>query len=332
MRQRLILHIGSHKTGSTALQILLAQNRRRLKRAGVLFPRRIMRPGLIGGVHSDLRDAALRVAGYAAPGGPGSPDLDALLDAYGDRIARSGAKAAILSCEDWSRPKNLFAPGLARLGARFDVQAIYFARRADAYAESLYRQLVRNQRLGDVSCKRYAETRAATWLGERSRMLDFWADAFGADAVTAIPYEPAVPGFDVAAAFFAAAGLGDVAQAIGPPRRRANPSLSRVQTEFVRRANAEGLRLSWAQMQALRRFGRAPGGFLGDTTRRRIAAATADDLERMRRRYVRDGRQTFFPAPPEREPGQAEDWEQRIDPDFERRLRRLLFLPPPEPG
>ncbi len=317
MRRRLILHIGPHKTGSSALQRHLALNRRALAARGVTFPRPVRPVGWLGSVHRDLCEPQT------------AAELQALVAAYAERIDASGAETAILSAEGLGAAQRDHTAALARLGDAFDVRVITFVRRMDFFLESLYRQLIRNQNsLDRREFRPFANWRLNNGQTDRVALLDRWEMAFGAGSVVAIPYEPAVPGFDVIDRFAAAAGLQAAMQ--GLPRWHrlpVNSSLSRSQAEFLRRVNNRGRRLSRCQIALLGRFGRDGGAYLGRDSHAAMVAQGEAELEDIRRRHVADGRRVMFPTPPEREPPQTEDWDHRLDPAFERRMRRLLLVP-----
>ena len=257
MRRRLILHIGPHKTGTSALQRHLALNRRALAARGVAYPRPIRPVGPLGSVHRDL----------AEPGD--EAERAALIAAYGARIADSGAATTILSAEGLGAGNRDHAAALAPLGDGADVRVVVYIRRIDLFLESLYRQMIRNQ----VSMERrefrpFANWRLKRGQADRVALLERWERVFGPGAVVAVPYEPAVPGFDVIDRFAAAAGLE--AQMAGLRRWHrlpVNRSLSRSQAEFIRRMNNDGARLSRTQIALLSLSNRDGGAYLGAESR-----------------------------------------------------------------
>ncbi|MEM9268864.1 MAG: hypothetical protein AAGA78_08005, partial [Pseudomonadota bacterium] len=138
MRQRVVLHIGTHRTASTSLQTWLWLNRPALSALGVWYPRPQDRRGFRGAKHGDLRLAAL------AEGRQSARDrFEPLLTAYFEAIAQRGAPITVLSCEGWSARENHFAPRFAPLAERFDVTVVAFVRRPDFWLESMYRHRIR---------------------------------------------------------------------------------------------------------------------------------------------------------------------------------------------
>lgn len=138
--QRLVLHLGLHKTGSTHLQHHLARHRGALAERGVLVPktgwdnRPPLRRGALTG-HQGLA-AALR-SGDEAP-----------FTELAREIRQSRAHDVVLSCENLAFPTHARRADLIeRLADRlgFDrVEIVALARRPDAQAESFYRETVLN--------------------------------------------------------------------------------------------------------------------------------------------------------------------------------------------
>ena len=89
----LLIHVGRHKTGTTAVQEQLQRLRRPLQRRGILVPHT--------GLHQQqhLLFPAVLVPGHPAlPPGP-SPDLDTLLGQLDDEWKRSNSLCCLLSSE-----------------------------------------------------------------------------------------------------------------------------------------------------------------------------------------------------------------------------------------
>lgn len=298
MRQRLILHIGTHKTGSTTIQNYFYFNRLWLRPMGIHYPKPLMGPLFYVNNHKDLRDTA-RLEGKPH-GAHEHPDLgphDARLAAYTNAIIEAGAPISILSCEGWSSILNRYAHRLAPLKNRFEIKVIAFMRRPDHWAEAFYRQRVANLTHRETTPFKafVAQDPMQTYLFDRKQLFGWWAEAFGLENLTVIPYEPAVAGFDLLTRFFDAANLP-----AGLPRNllfrhaRANPTLSRAQAEALRVANENG---------------RSPGrpkadlgveaSYFDAGERAAILARAAPDMQAITRLYVRDGRKALFPEEPE---------------------------------
>lgn len=138
---RLVLHLGLHKTGTTFLQHALLSRRTALEKARVFLPE-------TGLAEPD--------AARPRPGGfPGHQGLlaahrqgdDALWRAFYREVIAARPETTVISCEnmlmptDPSRAKAIPAL-MARLAGFGRVELVAFGRRADAYAEALYKEWV----------------------------------------------------------------------------------------------------------------------------------------------------------------------------------------------
>lgn len=134
--RRCFLHIGTHKTGSTAIQVQLNNHRRQLARRGFLYPKTGI-PAPLAGHHNiawQLRgDRRFR------------PELGTVDDLFVE-IGKSDHDV-ILSSEDFEcTADNLgsFVGKLERYG--FDVAFIIYFRDQISYCRTLYLGLARHQR------------------------------------------------------------------------------------------------------------------------------------------------------------------------------------------
>ena len=183
--RRLVLHLGMHKTGSTALQALMSERQGELRREGVLFPR----TGLA------MDHAAVRAQGF--PGHLGlleaaRRDNDIIWRELRREVADAGCDTVVISCENMLLPLTSEREAvIAHLMARFrgfrSVDVVMFVRRPDVWAEMFFRELVANgNRLGARTLEEFlvdfggvltdlpsllAPFEAAT--GNRVRLLDY---------------------------------------------------------------------------------------------------------------------------------------------------------------
>lgn len=299
MRQRLILHIGTHKTGSTTIQNYFYLNRLWLRPMGVHYPRPLLGPMFYVNNHRDLRDTA-RLEGKpkSAVIHPQLGPHAARLAHYVNAIKEARAPIAILSCEGWSSVLNRYAQRLAALQNRFDVKVIAFMRRPDHWAEAFYRQRVANISHRETASfhEFVAQAPMQTYLFDRAQLFGWWADAFGTQNITVIPFEPAVRGFDLIGRFCDAAGISDgVKRRLLFRRSRANPTLSRSNAEALRRINLAG---GTPQRPRTTVQSGEPSYFSG-AERAELLARAAPDLQRITELYVKDGRKSMFEDEPE---------------------------------
>ncbi|MEM9639934.1 MAG: hypothetical protein AAGA19_00420 [Pseudomonadota bacterium] len=215
---RVILHIGMERTGSSALQRYFARNRTVLRVMGVRYPQ-AEAAGVALEKHQDLVDAIATSARGELLWEHGS--AAEVLASYVKRAERSAN--TVISAEGLSAPDPVFAHTLAPLAQQFDVRVIVFLRRQDEWAVSSYRNAVNTGTVGGQSI--------VDWLADpqtRARMdyraiLRFWEEAFGADAITVLRYPHDVP---LVPAFLAAADLPKAAGVLPDAGLRVNESSS----------------------------------------------------------------------------------------------------------
>jgi len=303
--QKLVLHIGCHKTGSTAIQNYLFYNRLWLKHFGVYYPKPIHGASLLSSNHSDLRDAARAEGQMRSPHiHPRTGPFSKLLDTYIRRIIRADAPLTVLSCEGWSAQMNMFAHRMAPLAEYFDVKVVAVMRRPDYFIESLYRQRIAN--IEHLETRAFPEfIRTPTMrraIFDRTSIFGWWGSIFGDENINVIPYEPARPGFDLMDRFFTAAEMPVGAARHLPMRNnRANRSLGPGGVELIRLHHKYGLPVSRSLVRKLRH--KSPGGrcsYLTAADRLLLLAAAAPDMQAISNRYVQDGRNMLFPEDPER--------------------------------
>jgi hypothetical protein len=189
---RLILHIGAPKTGSTAIQIALTQNRNRLLQQGFLYPTSL---GLIA--HPLLAICAGSIWRYS-----NLHREQHVKPVTGVVQARSDVFAMLAAEIDANRPNTLIVSyeglfsnysdnaSVKRLKKIADAiakktQVIVFLRRQD---EALLSHFVHGRRLGDSRELRIPhELRQLSYL-DYHKQLRHWAAVFGAENLTATPF------------------------------------------------------------------------------------------------------------------------------------------------
>ena len=211
-RPRLILHLGTHKTGTSALQAALDGARDHL-----------------------LHDHGLLYADTRRPPWPDLPKHCSVYQAaaHGDAAAQarerellvsefenSRATALLLSEEGLSEPDDKVLRFFEPLAQRFDIEVLCFLRRQDLFVEALFNQFVRESaRRESRPILTFARAPATRARLDYHALLSRWA-GLGA-RVQALDFDgPAVRGPGLMAAFESALGLS----AIGLPDQRANPS------------------------------------------------------------------------------------------------------------
>ncbi len=255
----LILHIGMHKTGSSALQRFFRVNRLALWLAGVSYPEARAPDGRALPKQNDLFLALSHERDHGRPHAAYGPS--AALVARLGKLARR--RRVLVSAEglsgEWPGFAAAFAPlrGLARV--------VVFVRAQADWAPSFYRQLALR---GDPPERRPFEA----WMDDPATrahldyaaILGWWGDALGDEAVRVVPYPPAE---GLVPSFLAAAGLP--AGLAWLPRARARVNVGPGDAAFAAATGLAPPRLPPGRAAALR-------------------AACADGNEALRRRFRPD--------------------------------------------
>lgn len=253
-RKRLIVHIGMHKTGTSALQQLLARERGALAARGICYPHTDRPPfpnrrkhrslwgALVAGPKAFAREKARLLAEFAA----------------------SGADTLVLSEEGLSSPRLGLLEPMRSFADVFEVEVVCLLRRQDRFLEGFW-----NQR-----CKTGLETRHIDAFvrapGPRARidyaaLLAFWS---GFARVIALDFRQARAA-GLVAQINAATGLD-----LPPQVERHNPSPSMRCAAIMAGLNRRGTAHDWRRIEAALD---APGGrhALGSRLRGKILAGCA---------------------------------------------------------
>ena len=227
-RTDIVVHIGTHRTGSTALQHFLSLNHGQLLDEGIQY----LAAGR-GGTNPENHHSLA----FALDNGQPAPvaALRQELDAVGERTA-------VISSEMLVEFDS--APVLAQVLEGHRVRIVVFVRRQDLRLESGYRQMVKS------SVTRLAHTmwdhdslRHYHWRHDYYLLLTPFAEHFGSDAITVIPYdEPRDPTF-VYRAFLEALSVPWSTQLVEPPPLQRNHSLDNDCLELKRLSNRDPLPL-----------------------------------------------------------------------------------------
>ena len=173
------LHIGAHKTGTTAIQYFLWNNRESLKSQGYLYPDFYLSPFSHGELANIIK--------------PNNRDAR-LVDCQNqlkEQVLDSGYRNIIFSSEVFLEGENIaeaardFFPK-----AHCDVKVILYLRNQVDWLESVFHEIVRDpyrRYTGDLSGMR--EYRQG--LQDYRRLLEPWLKHFGASSIELCPYETA---------------------------------------------------------------------------------------------------------------------------------------------
>ena len=205
---RLILHIGSPKTGSTAIQWFLHKNRKVLAGSGVNF----IRAGRRANAHNLVLQARR------------NGTLPQVMDEITAEIHSQPQMTHILSAEMYFAAR--IAPAIADHlpgDIRTNTTVVAYIRRQDKFIEALYKQRVKTNRYhGDATSFLDVKAKTARYSG----ILGAYAAAFDPVRMVVRPFErPHFPEGDVIRDFCRILGLSDTDPFIYPVAT-ANATLS----------------------------------------------------------------------------------------------------------
>ena len=226
-----------HKTGSTSIQHFFSRRRWILPYFGIFYPDSTGPDGRRQPKHNAIFTAVSHEADFGAPHPALGPSAD-LIEALADQIERRRASTCVLSAEGFSGEKPEFADAFAPLADRFDISVVVFLRRPDIWLEKFHRQMIMGrdtrERRGIEAFANAADTRRhLDYFG----VLDWWARAFGADALKIAPYDENV---DAMPRFLDAASLPRRIYQSALMRSRKNPSPSPDVVLATLRENRDG--------------------------------------------------------------------------------------------
>lgn len=245
MTPRTILHVGPHKTGSTALQVAFHENERALDAAGLRYPR----AGRVGHGHFAMVNWA---RGRPAPFEPADLAREA-----------EGAPSVLISCEN---AVHLTDEELARLRdalpADRPVRVVYYLRRLVDLWRSHWQELVKHGlplSMLDYVAFATAVNAPRTMRIDQTAQMAALEDVFGEGNVTVVGYDALrEAGRDIVGHF-----LSDIAGLDAPSLRgrtvnEAEPAwrmelvrlLNRIHRETTRRTATQELRLAAFAMLA----------------------------------------------------------------------------------
>jgi hypothetical protein len=182
----IIIHIGTHKTGTSSIQNFCASNIKNLQQDGVAYPL-----GTIGARNVNF------IGSWLAKGNFNSVEM--FLNSAVHKAEVSGCKTLLLSAESfyamttfffffsgkpvddyWINEKNIIST-LSSILKKHDVKIHCFLRRQDKFYESLYNQMVKQAAGYSSSIRDFIHE--AKELGDYASHLDLWERAFGKENI-----------------------------------------------------------------------------------------------------------------------------------------------------
>lgn len=179
--KRVFLHIGTHKTGTTAIQKFLASAEGRLREDGVLYPRS-GRPAEDHGAqygHHLLSWAIRKKKG---------------VDHYNDwkevigEIDAAKEQIAVLSSEDFETCTDGQIARIAALLKDFDVHVVLYLRNPIGFTVSAYKQFVKGGKTS-IPFNKFIHEWNWTQRCDYSHLVQKWAEKFGVSSVHVILFD-----------------------------------------------------------------------------------------------------------------------------------------------
>lgn len=337
---KLILHIGTHKTGTTALQTFLAENTACLTARGIHYavPR--------------CETVANSIA-YALETGRNGLVREFFAHHFQEAL-RKGAHTIIVSGENFygmtplmmqlgrgqgctevlSREKSLVAGLRASIPREVTTEVVAYFRRPDYYLESLYNQNIKYDFDFDGDCLAFSEI-VADMLSYKD-IFQLWCDVFGAKFCSAYSYD-AVKG-DLVPHFMSAVLAIDDLSAFHASGMQKNERISRDVLEYKRQKNpaipqserAVERKIFVRLNENLQFDSGMYRDFLSPDERRNLLRRHASDMDALRAAYGANFFPPFDYETTEREwqpyPGLAEETRKKIESEYWRIRNRPGFL------
>jgi len=240
-QKRIILHIGIHKTGSTAIQTGLWINRRKLLRHGIDYPL----IGLVGRGHHNIAYDLQGDQRYI----PAFGNVRSLLR----HISRSRAHTIIVSAEDFCDFDRRHVRQTAELLQPYEVQIAVYLRRQDQLMQAMWAQQVKSGILTlsfnewfDSLFQRRIDDRVSLTDLQRldfEALLNSWAECFGPEAIKVRPYERSRLNDDLMRDFSDLVGMALPAEIRFQGHENVTPDIStlEVMRELAKRSGQEAV-------------------------------------------------------------------------------------------
>lgn len=266
----LVIHIGSQKTGTTAIQSFLNANQPLLKKRGVSY----VSAGRKHIAHNPIVRPLLTGSGQD------------ILKNIREEISGDPSCTHIISSEMFFRGRvgQILGEGLQDLNQ--DVKVIGYLRRPDVYAEAMYKQKVKNGRIDSNPKTFLAKFRTSLHY---KGILDTFTRSFGAGSVSVRPFERVhLKSGDVVHDFLEQVGL-DYSDDFKDPSSTSNKSLSRAVSEQLGLVNRHTSYNTKVMIREIIREADPDTLQSGDVyemeTRRKILSDLKDEMNSIAREY-----------------------------------------------
>lgn len=174
--KKLFLHVGYHKTGTSALQYFFWNNRATLKRFGFYYPK----TGLEGYSHGKL-------ANIIKPNNRDSR-LKKTIAKFHKEVSSETVENIILSSEVFLEGWNISQATKNFLTSlKFDLKIIFYLRNQANWLESIYNEVIRDP-IRRYTGNLYEMREYRDGYHDYTKMVDNWASVFGDNAIVLFEY------------------------------------------------------------------------------------------------------------------------------------------------
>lgn len=245
METTLLIHIGWHKTATSAIQLYFNGHREKLRELGVCYPviddripsRRIRHSYLFHSIRHRLQLDDVPLTEQVR-------DFDEVIASSAGDMTGSGCPFSIISDEGLSMPDQRIARLMTRFRDHFDtIKIVAYLRRQDYFLESFYAQLVKVKphRISVPFAEFIRDPRMLERINYET-ILGWWADAFGRENILVAPFEGNSMGPDPVTCFFRLAGLPEsILGQLPPEKKETHVTPPREVTEYFRHLNCNNV-------------------------------------------------------------------------------------------
>jgi len=295
--KNLYLHIGAHKTGTSAIQTFLALNRNYLKGKKICYPG-----------NKDVHHDIVKTFNNSAISGSNTKFI---MDQYINQIKKSNCKTVIFSSEGFIKLAYDDILALKNYLNNFETKIVYYVRRQDERLESGYNQIIREKD------RRYTNKISINFIhSKRSHRLDYyhllssWREIFGQENIIVRVYENEQLQDGIFQDFLNILGL-ELDDNFLLPGNEVNKSFNWDIIEIIRLCNShfkDDFKFHLFLIKSLENVNLGKNGkkqyLLSPQQRREVIAHYADSNAKVAREYLgrEDGRLFYAPLPDLDEP------------------------------
>lgn len=276
-----------NKAGSSAIQRTLASHQKILTAAGLLYPH-------TGRSGSEAHHLLSHVLGFSQ-GKPPRVRAQSQLEDLGPRLlaecSRSDCSAALVSSEVFTNPGDIRQ--VREFLSSWDVRIVLYLRRHDHWWASCYSQGLRmtyDPPWPPGFDGYIAWQRSRQHKGDYRRLVDAWAEVFGAENLLVRPYEREQNQPSIVADLLSTIGFPELAASVGTEVAEFNVSLGDRELALIDAIQHTGLSHA-ARKRLITAISGRPGqvrggGFISPPERLRMVEENLDDYRYIARTYM----------------------------------------------